>query len=699
MAQPIPKALAHLVGLNVEFGVLVCMQCKYVVAPTAISRHLKDKHKAPIELRKQLDEYVQEFPFQYDHTSVPLPSNRSAPQPIIPVLDGHLCKGCPYKTQSRDAMKKHGNIAHDKQRVVDNELYEVVQLQSWFDDRRARYWIVDKSKQAGQPGDVEIASSQTGVEGVGAEEEEEEERRDVSEIGVEGGNKKEDGIDQGMAGFHNRSIIVDDTKDVEEVDRTIEVGSDEEGESEISADDSEDKDYIEEDAEDDVDKSEDQDYVEGEEVREGSDDEDFSVGKDSEVSSDESEEGDAESVEVKEITVGSSDEESVKETIEVNVGERDVVPIVMISVEGDMASEVATDDSKDEDYSEGESCGTVVQASEGEPGSGFESASQESPIQVPRRKRGWSSGVPGKPVKSPRFQDSGVIIESSEDDRGARKSSASGLSGHAVMRSSPPVMDWPLGSGTSHGRHVEESAQPASERFSSDPFSSPVRKPVSMSAVQLVSAASSPVSSPVSSPGHDVQFGQMDDNEPQPRSQLTGEGPQISELMEYLEQWSGVCPLCHLIGRAGDKEHNIKECAKDEGEEIAKAIVAREEGLQEIRAFKKIGCCGSCGLPTAICESERCPRREGGDRQCRYKGVIIPAVVTMLTKEGCREGVEVLACWFEQGGVDQQKSMEVDEWFGREIEWNRLKIVQVVRVFYMLARKNTWWMRCRKPRV
>ena len=44
-------------------------------------------------------------------------------------------------------MKKHGNKAHDKQRVADEELYEVVQLQSWFDDRRAQYWIVDQSKQ------------------------------------------------------------------------------------------------------------------------------------------------------------------------------------------------------------------------------------------------------------------------------------------------------------------------------------------------------------------------------------------------------------------------------------------------------------------------------------------------------------------------------------------------------------------------
>jgi hypothetical protein len=147
MAQPIPEALDHIVALNVEFGVLICLQCKYAVSPTAISRHLSDKHKTPIELRKQLDEYIRGFPFQYDYTSVQLPSNGSVPQPIIPVLDGHLCKDCPYKTQSRDAMKKHGNKEHNKKRVADEDLYEVVQLQSWFDDRRAQYWIVDQSKQ------------------------------------------------------------------------------------------------------------------------------------------------------------------------------------------------------------------------------------------------------------------------------------------------------------------------------------------------------------------------------------------------------------------------------------------------------------------------------------------------------------------------------------------------------------------------
>lgn len=114
MAQPIPEALAHLVGLNVEFNVLIYIQCKYAVTPTTISGHFSDKHKTPGPLRKQLDKYIREFPFRYGHNSITDPSNGPAPQPIIPVLGGHLCKECPYKTQSRDALKKHGNQAGER---------------------------------------------------------------------------------------------------------------------------------------------------------------------------------------------------------------------------------------------------------------------------------------------------------------------------------------------------------------------------------------------------------------------------------------------------------------------------------------------------------------------------------------------------------------------------------------------------------
>jgi hypothetical protein len=126
MAQPIPKALTYLIALNVKYNVLICIQCKFVLKPTAIPRHFSDKHKTAIKLQKQINKYIKEFPFLYNHITVILPSNRSALQPVIAVLKGHLCQACLYKTQSRDAIKKHENKEHSKKRVANKELYKVV---------------------------------------------------------------------------------------------------------------------------------------------------------------------------------------------------------------------------------------------------------------------------------------------------------------------------------------------------------------------------------------------------------------------------------------------------------------------------------------------------------------------------------------------------------------------------------------------
>lgn len=146
MAQPIPQALAHLVALNMEFGVLICIQCKFAVTPSAAVRHLRDRHKTDIKLRRQVEEYIQEFPFTYDHIAVTLPHDKSAPQPIIPVVSGVQCQECPFKSQSREMVKKHGNKTHNKRRVADEDLFHVVKLQSWFSEKKAQYWVVDEAK-------------------------------------------------------------------------------------------------------------------------------------------------------------------------------------------------------------------------------------------------------------------------------------------------------------------------------------------------------------------------------------------------------------------------------------------------------------------------------------------------------------------------------------------------------------------------
>ena len=98
-------------ALNTEYNVLICIGsgCQHVLKPTAISRHLDNKHKTPIALRKQVDEYVKEFPFTYDYTDVRLPDDGLAPQPIIPIVDGFICQECPFKTRDHSNIRKHGN--------------------------------------------------------------------------------------------------------------------------------------------------------------------------------------------------------------------------------------------------------------------------------------------------------------------------------------------------------------------------------------------------------------------------------------------------------------------------------------------------------------------------------------------------------------------------------------------------------------
>ena len=87
MVQLIPQELTHLIALNIEFNILICILCKFAIASSAIIRHFRDQHKTNIQLRKQVNEYIRGFPFVYDHTAIILPSDRSVPQSIIPIVN------------------------------------------------------------------------------------------------------------------------------------------------------------------------------------------------------------------------------------------------------------------------------------------------------------------------------------------------------------------------------------------------------------------------------------------------------------------------------------------------------------------------------------------------------------------------------------------------------------------------------------
>jgi hypothetical protein len=133
MAQPIPQALAHLIALNVEYSVLICIdrKCQYALELSAISRHLRDKHKTLIAVCKQVDQYVEAFPFVYDYKTVALPIDGSALQPIILIVDGFQCKErgeCAFKTTDRSNIRKHANQVHSKKRIADEDICQAVRL-------------------------------------------------------------------------------------------------------------------------------------------------------------------------------------------------------------------------------------------------------------------------------------------------------------------------------------------------------------------------------------------------------------------------------------------------------------------------------------------------------------------------------------------------------------------------------------------
>jgi hypothetical protein len=58
-------------------------------------------------------------------------------------------------------MKVHGNAEHKQQRVDNKELFQEVRLQSWFQDHRQRYWVVDERPTG--DADVGIRAEEEGV--------------------------------------------------------------------------------------------------------------------------------------------------------------------------------------------------------------------------------------------------------------------------------------------------------------------------------------------------------------------------------------------------------------------------------------------------------------------------------------------------------------------------------------------------------
>ena len=86
----VPALLATLIAVNSVYEVVLCINasCCKAISPAGTVEHLRQFHQTPLTVRKQVQAFIQSLLWAYDYSSVALPVDGLAPQPIIPIIDG-----------------------------------------------------------------------------------------------------------------------------------------------------------------------------------------------------------------------------------------------------------------------------------------------------------------------------------------------------------------------------------------------------------------------------------------------------------------------------------------------------------------------------------------------------------------------------------------------------------------------------------
>ena len=92
--------------------------------------------------------YITGFGHDYEHSTIRLPDDGLAPQPLLPFVSRFNYRKCnTFRSSSADRMRQHGNTEHGLRWIANfDEIFEEVQIQTWFSNGRQRYWIVAAPK-------------------------------------------------------------------------------------------------------------------------------------------------------------------------------------------------------------------------------------------------------------------------------------------------------------------------------------------------------------------------------------------------------------------------------------------------------------------------------------------------------------------------------------------------------------------------
>ncbi len=123
-------------------NVLVCKQCSYAIQPSAISRHLKERHHVYREHRQKMLKYAEALNLaEPADVSLPLPGD--APLPFLTIESGFACatNGCSHLCVTLKRMKRHWATSHGRAAI--NEVdWQRVNLQTFFRGSHLRYFAV-----------------------------------------------------------------------------------------------------------------------------------------------------------------------------------------------------------------------------------------------------------------------------------------------------------------------------------------------------------------------------------------------------------------------------------------------------------------------------------------------------------------------------------------------------------------------------
>jgi hypothetical protein len=90
---------------------------------------LYNRYKTPITVYKQIDQYIKVFLYIYNYKTVVLPPDRSALQPVIPIVDRFQYREYIFKIQDYSNIRKYANQVYSRKYKADKNISQAVQLQ------------------------------------------------------------------------------------------------------------------------------------------------------------------------------------------------------------------------------------------------------------------------------------------------------------------------------------------------------------------------------------------------------------------------------------------------------------------------------------------------------------------------------------------------------------------------------------------